>query len=340
MALTLQSIPIGDEDYPAKVQANWDAIESFCNQLAAQILAGVGDGADLILDVFDRNGLVGSTSYVLALDTYDGGATIDIGHRPVFNPAFGEQDTSIAWGNYAGQRTRVVQNGDVTLNAGGIISGLPKTIYVGIPSDGTAQLYEDNTTPNVLYIYSMCWNGFSLTEFKRLAPILPGYSLLQRIVAAPREVRVQDEVTDFLEHDEARTHLITPGDAADNEIGIHGSREILGFFINFPQGDEEGGLWAPSGEDNKLTLKIQAEDEDWTEEFEIDASIDGGNFVQVAVLAAVGDKRYVTEAIRFKLVKVSIGGDVVSAGSFDWGYYWRPMIGTEIPVDDTTMDLI
>jgi hypothetical protein len=340
MPLSLTPIPAGSTSYPAIVQANWDAIESFCNQLASQILAAAGDGADLILDVFDRPGLVGSTSYVLDLENYAGGAEIDIGHRPTANPALGEQDTSIAWGIFGGQRARVVQNEDVTLNAGGIIAGLPKTIYVGIPSDGTAQLFEDNTTPNVLYIYSMCWNGFSLTEFKRLAPILPGYSLLQRVVAAPREVRASDEVTDFLEHDEARTILVTPGDAADNEIGVHGSREILGFFVHFPQGDEEGGLWAPAGEDNKLTLKIQCEGEDWTEEFELDASIDGGNFVQVALHADVADKRYATEAIRFKLVKVSIGGDVVSAGSFDWGYYWRPMIGTEIPVDTNEMDLI
>ncbi len=345
MTLTLVNPTIGDTTYPAIFAANFAAIEAAINSLIAQVSAVGGDAAVLITDVFDRDGLVGARSYVLDTDAYEGGAQIDIGHRPAADLALGDLDLSIAWGTFADEKQRVFMDGDVTLNAAAIVSGLPKTIYVGIPSDGTPQFFEDDTTPNVLHAYSMTWDGYQFTDFVRLAPILPGYDLLRDLANALRECSVFDTETDFLEHVEAQTSLVTPGDAVDNEIGVKGGREILGFWIDFP-GDQEEGLWAPAGVDNKLELKITLEDEPWSynpdaedEIIEIDAS-QAENFVQIPLHPDVDVERFITDMVRFKLELVSVGADVVSARRFTWGYYWRPIFGAQMPIDSARVDLI
>lgn len=346
MTLTLLPMPTpGQTNYSAIFASNFSAIEAAINSLLAQVSAVGGEAAQLITDVFDRDGLVGARSYVLDTDAYEGGASISIGHRPAADLAHGDVDLSIAWGTFAGVKKRVTLDGDAVLNAAGIVSGLPKTIWVGIPSDGTPQLYEDDVTPNVLYAYSMCWDGFQFTEFTRIAPILPGYDLMRDLANFQREYKVDDLETDFLEDVEAQSALITPGDAADNEIGVKGAREILGFFIDFP-GDQEDGLWAPNGEDNKLVLKITLEGDPWSydedaesEEIEIDAS-QAENFFQIPLHPDVGVSRFIFDHVRFKLELVSIGADVVSARRFTWGYYWRPLFGAQLPVDSEKVNLI
>lgn len=342
MPVTLQNPVIGATNYAAIFVANNAAIEAAMNSLEAQITAAVGDGSQLLLDLFDRNGIVGTRSYRLDTENYEGGASIDIGHRPAADVAQGDSDTSIAWCTYGGSRQRVTLTGDVTMNAAGIISGLPKTIYIGVPSDGTPQFYEDAVTPNLLYIYSMTWDGYQLTEFKRMAPILHGYDLSRDLADVQREFSVLDTETDFLVDVESQISLITPGDAADNEIGVAGGREILGFFIDFP-GDQEDGLYAPNGTDNKLVLHIESEAEVWSEDADGNVEIDASqeeNFFQIAVNADIGDERYVTEMRRFKLVVDSVGADVISARRFTWGYYWRPIFGQQVPIDTDRVNLV
>ncbi len=342
MPITLTMPETGATNYDAIFTANFAAIEAAINSLQAQITAVAGDGALLILDLNDRDGIVGSRSYILDEENYAGGSSIDIGHRPEADPAFGDQDISVAWGTFGGEKARVTMTGDATLDASGIVSGLPKTIYVGIPSDGTPQLFEDTTTPNVIYIYSMLWDAYNLTEITRMAPILPAYDLLRDMAGVLRECSVVDTETDWLEDDESQISLITPGDEVDNELEIPGGREILGFFIDFP-GDQEDGLWAPNGTDNKLVLRVEAEDTVWSDDEDGDIEIDASqeeNFFQIPINADIGVDRFVLEAIRFKLVKVSVGADVVSASRFRWGYYWRPIFGAQVPKDDTTVNLI
>src|SRR5262245_54580198 len=127
-------------DFIAKHNNNYTLIEAALVDLYQQVLAGMGEGAMLTLDAFDRVGIVGAASYRLDLDTYPGGALIDIGRRPAFNAALGDKNVSVAWIN-AGGLMRVQLSGDTTLNAAPITAGLPKTIYVGIPSTGVPQFY-------------------------------------------------------------------------------------------------------------------------------------------------------------------------------------------------------
>ena len=343
--ITLTNPAIGSTSYPAILAANFAAIEAEINSLLSQVSALGGEAAQLITDVFDHDGIVGGRSYIPDTDAYEGGAAITIGYRPVPNLAHGDQDVSIAWGTFGGVKARVTLNGDVEITAAAIVSGLPKTIYIVIPSDGTPQFVESAVVPNCIYAYSCTWDGFQLTDFKRMCPILPGYDLLRDLANVQREHLVQDTETDFLTDAEAQTSLVTPGDAVDNEIGVKGGREILGFFIDFP-GDQEDGLEAPAGEDNKLVLKIMLEGEPWSydvdaesEEIEIDAS-QAENFIQIPLHPDIEGERFILDMVRFKLELVSVGADVISARRFNWGYYWRPIIGAQLPKDDTTVDLI
>ncbi|MGH9462436.1 MAG: hypothetical protein ACRD1X_14560 [Vicinamibacteria bacterium] len=345
MPITLTMPVTGATNYHSIFAANFAAIEAAVNSLLAQVSALGGDAAQLITDVMDRDGIVGARSYRLDEENYEGGSSIDIGHRPAANPLLGDQDISVAWGTFGGERQRVVLNGDATLDASGITTGLPKTIYIGIPSDGTPQLFENDTTPNVVYAYSMTWDGFQLADFMRMAPILPGYDLFRDLANMQREYSIHDTETDWLEDDESQTSLPTPGDALDNEIGVAGGRELLGFFIDFP-GDQEDGLWAPAGDDNKLVVQIESEGVPWSydvdaesPEIEIDAS-QAENFFQIPLHPDIGIDRFVTESIRFSVVKISVGGDVVSARRFTWGYYWRPIFGQQVPIDENRVDLV
>lgn len=340
MPLSLQQILEGSEDYPAVLQANLDAIESAINALAQQILAASGDGADLILDVFDRPGFVGTHSYVLDRDAYTGGPQITIGRRPAPNVPAGEQDVSVAWGVFGGQRQRVQQNGDIELDASPFLSGLPTTLYVGIGSSGTAQLYDDNVTPNVLYVYSMTWDGFSLKNFRRLGHYLPAYSLFQSLVKHAHVVQVQDFETQWTSDLAAEVSLPLHGGPLANEIGVNHAVELVGGFIDIPKGGA-GRFYAPSAIKNKLKLKLMSAGVKVNAgDLEINVASTPDRIYFTIDAEAMGDERYVTEVADFRLERVSIGDHVVSARGYTLGLFVRPMIGQAIPKDGDAVDQV
>jgi len=342
MSLVLANIPLGSTNYPAIVKGNFDAIEAAVNSLAAQISAAVGDGALLTLDEFDRDGIVGAASYQLDIENYAGGSQITIGRRPAFNIAFGEQDISVAWATFAGVKHRVTQTGDVTLDASAIVAGLPKTIYIGVPSGGTAQLFEDNSAPNILYLYSMTWDGFGLSDFARLAQILPGYSTHQALASNVRTISIQDTESEFLDDPDGRVDLVLPGAPDDNVVGIDGAVEVVGFAITAHRGDDEG-LYAPTGvaPDNQLTLEIQSETVRWNKE---DIVFDASNIPDTIFAAVdkdvVGLDRFVTEFRRFTIVRTQIGSEVISARNFTLTLFVRPLIGAAVPKDKDSVDML
>ncbi len=342
MTLSLQNFAASDKNYIAKMNANNAAIEAAVNSLISQISAAMGAGSLLILDEHDRDGIEGAASYQLDLENYAGGAEIAIGRRPVANVLLGDQDVSIAWGTFSGVKHRVTLTGDVTLNAGGVVSGLPKTIYVGIPSNGTPQFFEDTSTLNVLYIYSMTWDGFSLTCFQRLAPILPGYTTHQAILDAVRILQIFDGESDFLDDPEGALDLPLPGSADDNGIGVAGGVEVVGFMITANRSGPDG-LYAPTGEapDNELTLEIRSEAVRWNlEDIIFDASnVPDTIFAKVDV-DVVGLDRFVTEFRSFRLHATQVGSSIVSARGFTVAILTRPLIGTQIPKDSSKVDLI
>lgn len=338
--LSLTDFNASDLDYVQKLNNNNTAIEAAVNALQAQVLASVGEGVDLILDSYDRDGLVGSHSYVLDLDNYPGGSLITIGRRPA--PVFpGEENKSVAWGTYSGEHFRVSMVGDLVLNAISIVSGLPKTIYVGIPSSGVPQLFESGIIPNVLYAYSMTWDGYSLKDFKRMAPILPGYSALQGIAGAPRYLTLFDTETDWLSEIFGSSEITLPGAKDDNEIEVDGAVEILGFFMTAGKPGPDG--FAASGvtpEDNAVKVKVVSEGDDWTETpFDFDASNVPDTIFRKVNPILVSEK-FVTGVQRFTLERTELGPFVTSARAFSWGIIYRPIIGIAIPKDQTKVVLI
>lgn len=341
MGITLSDFASTDRDYIAKHNANNAALRSAINDLAAKVAAGGGSGADLILQVFDRPGILGTHSYVLDLEAYAGGTTIDIGRRPAPDSGKGETNISSAWGTFGGEQQLVQLSGDVTLDASTITAGLPKTIYVGIPSSGTPQLYESTATPNVIYAYSMTWNGFQLTDFKRMAHILPAYSLFQKLAANPQILQVFDTETDFVSDETGSTQLVIPGAADDNEAGFECAVEILGFFASAGKADDDG-FSAPGGVDPEtvaVRFNILDENDDvmTAEEFEFDASnIPDSIFKPVD--PTLGDKRFAVDIKEFRLVRTHIGENVVSARAFIWGVVYRPIYGLAIPKNTTTVE--
>lgn len=322
-----------DTDYIPNLNANFAAIESEVNNLSAQLVATIGEGGPLIVDLFDRDGIIGAHSYVLDIENYPGGSQITIGRRPA--PVFqGEVDESAAWGTFSGQKARVTLSGDLLLDAVAIVSALPKTIFIGIPSSGTPQFFEDDVQPNVLYIYEMTWNGFELTEFARRAPILPGYSLIQEIAAAPRLIQVFDSDTSWIDDFESRTEIVLPGHSDDNEIGVDASMEVVGFFISTHNADDDG-FAAPGSNpptDSIIRLEVQSEAVRLNlEDLELDAGQTPDTIYAKVDPATDPMFRFVTEVRRFRLVREFLGTGVTSARGFTWGLIVRPMIGTPIP---------
>jgi len=340
MPLSLEEITDGGFDYPEKIEENFAAIQSFVNSLAQQVLAASGDGASLILDVFDRPGLVGTHSYVLDQDAYAGGAEILIGRRPAPNILFGELNVSAAWGTFAGETQKVQQNGDVTLDAAPFLAGLPKTIYVGIGSSGTAQLYEDNLEAEILYIYSMTWNGFNLTNFKRLGHYLPAYSLFQSMVKHAQVVQISDWETQWTGDLVAEMSLPLHGGPLANEIGVNHAVEVIGGFVDIPRAGA-GRFHSPSATENTLVLKLMAAGVKWNlDPIEIDvANCPDRIYFQIDE-GAVGDDRFVTDVEDFRLERVSIGAHVVSARGYTLGLFVRPILGMPIPKDNDSVDQV
>lgn len=339
MPLSLDEIPDESMDYPAIIEQNFAAIQSFVNALAQQVLATSGDGATLILDMFDRPGLIGTDSYVLDLDAYAGGPEIVIGRRP--EPTVpGVLDVSYAWGTYGGERQKVQQPGDITLDAAPITDALPKTIYVGIPSSGTAQLFEDDDTPEVLYIYSMTWNGYNLTNFKRLGHYLPAYSLFQSMVKHAQVVQITDWETQWTSDLIAEMSLPLHGGPLANEIGANQAVQVIGGFVDVPRGGA-GRFHSPSATKNKIVLKLMAAGVKWNlEPIEINAASCPDRIYFTIDEGAVGSDRYVTDLEDFRLERVSIEDNVVSARGYTLGLFVRPMLGLAIPKDSDSVDEI
>jgi hypothetical protein len=340
MTLSLQTPTPGGFDYPEITEANFAAIQAFVNSLAQQVLASSGDGAQLILDTYDRPGLVGTHSYVLDLDAYAGGGQITIGRRPTPNLAAGEFDKSAAWGTFGGQLQRVEQSEDVELDATPILTGLPKTIYVGITSSGAPQLFEDDDTANVLYVYSMCWDGFNLTEFKRLGHYLPAYSLFQSMVKHAQVVQISDWETQWTGDELAGMSLPLHGGPLANEIGVNHAVEVIGGFVDIPRGGA-GRFHAPSTIKNKLVLKLMAAGVKWNlEDIEINVASCPDRIYFTIDEGTVGSDRFVTDVEDFRLERVSIGDHVVSARGYTLGLFVRPILGLPIPKDSDVVDQV
>lgn len=343
MAFTLQHIPNGSTNYPAIVDANWTAIEAEINSLLATIAATSGDGPLLTLQEFDRDGIVGAASYQLDEPAYGGGPTIKIGRRPTANVLLGDVDQSFAWLTVGGVKHLVSQVGDVTLNAGAIVSGLPKTIYVGVPSGGTAQLFEDTTSLNVLYIYSMCWDGFNLTCLERIAPILPGYTTHQALANNARMVQVYDGETDFLRETDGRIDVVLPGSSDDNGIGVDGAYEVVGLMVTAHRNDVDG-LYAPFGAapDNQITFEVRDDaGQRWNlEDMVFDAAAVPDSLFAHVNTPVIGDDRFALELTLLRLVRTQVGASVVSAVGFTLTVFVRPIIGAPIGKDETKVDLL
>lgn len=342
MTITLQDFLTTSTDYVARHNNNNAVLEAAINALQASVLGTVGPGGPLITDVFDRPGLVGAASYQLDLENYSGGVTIDIGRRPAPVTPFGETNVSIAWGLFSGGYERVTMTGDATLDASAIVAGLPKTIYVIITSNGAPQLVESDSLPTVLYAYSMTWDGYSLTDFKRLAPILGGNTLLQSMAGRPELITLFDPETNWVSDEQGMTAIMLPGSLADNGFAEM-SAEVLGFWVNAARADDDG-FSAPTeslvADDNHVKWKITSEGEDWTsEDFDFDCSnVPDVQFI--AVNPAVGDAKFVTEARTFEMERTHLGDNVVCARAFQWGVIVRPLYGLPIPKDIAFVDLI
>ncbi len=336
-SITLLVQTASTKTYIADINANWATIEAAINDLDAQIFALFGDGALLLLDWFDRDGIIGAASYQLDILGYAGGSEITIGRRPVFNPILGEKDESIAFITVGGTRTRVVQTNDLVLNASVIVVTIPTTIFIGVGSAGPAQVFPDQIAANVLYIYSLTWDGFSMKDFRRIAPIMGGYSLLQEMNQAPRERTIFDSDTDWLVDTVSRTEIVMPGIGDDNEIALEAPRQVIGGFVEFHRGDFDG-CHAPAGPDNLLKLRLTSAAVKWNlGEIEIDCSNIPDTVYFKIDEPVVGDLRFVTEVRRFQLEKLSVGLDVVSARGMSWGLFYKPIIGTAIAKDESVL---
>lgn len=332
-----------DDDFIAKLNQMFTDLQNAVNTHHQELLVAVGPGVALVLDVFDRDGLVGSYSYRLDIDNYTGGPQMTIGRRPVAVVAQGDVDVSVAWGTFAAGQARVTQAGDVVISAAGVITGLPKTIFVGIPAGGTAQVYEDQSDPNIIYPYSFTWDGFNWTDIRRTVQILPGYGLHQEMAGEPRILQVYDTETNWVDAGvlDTESEIVTLGDPDDNGIGVNGQVEVMGVFIHTHRlGD--GGWSAPSHNppDSLVTLRLRSAAETWSA---TDLVIDAGqtpDSVFADIASAIGDKKYVNEVRRFRLELVSIGSGVSTAEGFTWGLIVRPIFGSPLPKDATVVDLI
>jgi len=332
---------IGEVQYKNKINANFAALESGFNGLEAQVVAAGVDGQLLLLDIYDRPGLVGPQSYQLDLVAYAGGSTIKCGRRPAAVVGLGELDKSIGFVNAGGSKVRVECAGDTTLDAATITASLPKTIYVGIPSNGVPQLFEDLGSVNVLYAWSMTWDGFSLTSFKLMAPILMSHQTIKDTLATPRLLHVFDNETNWVDDPEGFTVIVLPGASDDNEIGVEGSMEVLGFFAHAVRADANG-YYAPAGagEDIKVYFDVESEGIAWTDTpFEFDcSSIPDYQFRPVA--AGIADDKYVSTVRPFRLVRTTLGAQVLSARCIEWGVIVRPILGLPVPKDESRVHVL
>lgn len=330
MSLTLQSFAAPQKDYVARLNNNNTAIKAAVEALQAQVLASSGAGSQLLLDIIDRAGVLGADSYVLDIDGYDGSDSIDVGTAGV---------TSKAWGDFSGSFDRVTLSGGsspATVSAAAIVSALPKTIYMVVPANGTPQFTELDNVPNVVYLYSMTWDGISLTEFKRLATLLPGYSLIEDIASRAEIIWIYDTETDWISDEQGMSSVLLPGANSDNDLADM-NYEVLGFVVNCTRTDEDGMYASQDDEDdadrNHVKWKVTSEGEDWTsEDFDFDCS-DMPDFQFIAVAEGLVASTFITEARTFELERTYLGDLVESARAFQWGIVVRRIYGPAMPLD-------
>ncbi|MCJ2530749.1 MAG: hypothetical protein LN413_00305 [Candidatus Thermoplasmatota archaeon] len=341
--LVLKDWNATDKDYVQTYNQNNDSIESAVNAHDALLQGTLGSSSKLLDRVFDRDGPADDSSYRLDLLNYAGGSQITIGRRPAPVAGHGEVDISFARGTFASGVEEVQLTGDVVLNAAAITSGLPKTIYIGIPLSGVPALFEDQLTGFVVYIYSMTWNAFSLTNFRRLRSILPGYETIKRIGGRPIRMPIFDPITDWLSDLTGQVPVFTLGAEDDNVIGFDEALEVIGFFVQ-PVGGEEG-FHAPTGNppDSLVKLRVESDGVVWSK---ADIEIDCGQAPDIIDVGVVttdppGDLRFVDIIRRFELKRVEAPGSaVVSAQNFLWGPIVRPLLGNSIPKDGTSVGLL
>ena len=341
--LVLSTFAAADTDYVANMNADNRAIEAAVNTLRSLVQNTFGDGALLLDDLFEFDGIVGEESFQLDIPAYmvGGAGSVTIGRRPA--PAYGEEDSSVAYMTASGERVRVVVEGDQAVSAEGITDGLPKTIYLVLTSGGDVQFIEDADLPNYLYLYSACWNGYTLTEFKRMARIIPGYSLFKRLAAPMIPIQIFDPETNFIDVDESETMLTLHGMADENDpLLVPASMEVLGGFITFNKAGLDGAS-APWGEDDDVKLELDVigdEGETWNEET-IQVQVDTAPLtVFWRADPELGALLFVNEFKEFRLSRASIGANVLSARAFTWGLYVRPILGAPVARDTDAFDLI
>jgi len=258
-------------------------------------------------------------------------------------------ETSVAWGFFTSAYDRVQMPDAVTLDASAIISSLPKTIYVAIPANGTPQLYEADNVPNVIYAWSMLWDGISLTDFTRLAPLLPGYDLIEAMARRAEIWDLFDSETDWLSDEQGMTSILLPGANTDNALAEM-SYEVIGFVCNAPRFDEDGFHATEDDPDdpdrNHVKFKVTSEGEEWMDSadedegiFNFDCSEQGDfQFIPVNPDRVADGSVYVVEARTFELERVYLGDLVESARAFQWGVVVRPIYGPGLPLDTNFLD--
>lgn len=175
----------------------------------------------------------------------------------------------------------------------------------------------------------MTWNGFELTAFKRLCPILAGGSLIKAMAGAPQVLKKDDGETDWLSDVESKTGIVLPGAVDDNGV-FDGAMEVLGFILHADTPGDDG-FHCPVGEESILKLRVAVgAGEYWTDDIDVDLSLVPDDYF-IPLAAGVGSDRFVTEITRFNLERISIGSDIVSARAFSWGVVVRPIFGLAAP---------
>jgi len=200
---------------------------------------------------------------------------------------------------------------------------------------------EADNIPNVVYLYSMTWDGIGYTDFMRLFIMLPGYELIEDIASRTEIIDIFDTETDWLSDATGMTSILLPGANSDNELADM-VYEVIGFVVNACRPDEDGFYATETDPDdadrNHVKFKVTSEGEDWTsEDFDFDCS-DMPDFQFIAVNPALEASVYITEAQTFELERTYLGDFVESARAFQWGIVVRRVYGPAMPIDPDFVD--